>query len=98
MLSLAVADRGYSLVVEDELLIVVVSLSTGSRCSASCGCGLQALSTGPVVEAHGLCCSPAWALSQTKDNLPATAGRFFTTESPGKPYTLGFNMLCFQVY
>ena len=29
---------------------------------------------------------------------PATAGRFFTTESPGKPYTLGFNMLCFQVY
>ena len=112
VLSLVVANGGFSLVMGDELLPVLDSLvaehgprrsASGGRGrpsrSASSGCGLPALQHRPGS-------GGTWALllpsmrdrprPRIRTMSPATAGRFFTTESPGKPYIVGFNMLCFQ--
>ena len=43
---------------------------------------LELWNTGPVVAAHGLSCSEACGI---KPVSPALAGRFLTTEPPGKP-------------
>ena len=76
-----------------------LAVVAGPRRSASSGCGLPALQHRPGS-------GGTWALllpsmrdrprPRIRTMSPATAGRFFTTESPGKPYILGFNMLCFQ--
>ena len=34
---------------------------------------------------HGLCCSVVCGMFPDQGSTPALAGRFFTTESPGKP-------------
>ena len=72
--SLAVASRGYALVAVSRL--IVAFLVAENRFSGS------------VVVAHGLSCSEACGIFPgpgIEPVTPALAGRFFTTEPPGKP-------------
>ena len=76
----------------------------GARASHCCGAwalGAQASvvaaprlwSTGSILVAYRLCCSTAmWDPpgSRIEAMSPALAGRFFTTEPPGKPFYLVF--------
>ena len=55
----------------------------GARASAVAAPGLQ--STGSIVVAHGLICMWDRPRSGIKPMSPELAGRFFTTEPPGKP-------------
>ena len=63
-----------------------------SHCGSLSCCGRRALS-GPVVVARRFSCSAARGIfpNQTELMSPAAAGRFFTTETPGKPTLTVFN-------
>ena len=98
--SLVAESGGYPQVAQLQCagfsLLWLLSWSTGSK-----GCRLQQLrhmgsivaaprpqSTGSIIAAHGLSCSHCmWDLPGPgiKPLSPALAGRFFTTEQPGKP-------------
>ena len=78
MLSLVVEGGGYSLVVERRPLIAVASLAVERGLS-----GLWA----SLVAAHGLSCFMACGIlsDQGLNHIPPSlAGKFFTTELPGK--------------
>ena len=72
-------------------LWLLLLLSTGSRVCRLAGTvagrlsgwGPRALSTGSVLVTDGLSCSASQIRGPTTS--PALAGRFFTTELPGKP-------------
>ena len=107
--SLVVVNQGCCLVVCRLLIAGLLLLgSTGSR-----GCKLQQLqhtdsvvvvlglwSTGSVVVARGLSCSAACGifLDQGSNLSPALAGRFFTTEPPGRPWDEFLNNHLLIVY
>ena len=88
--SLIAVSRGYSLVVAHRLLLL---WSTGSR-----ACRLQQLQFPGSGHRLNSCGARAWLLLSMWDLLrsgitpvfPALAGRFFTTEPPGKSYPVIF--------
>ena len=49
-------------------------------------------STGPTVLAHGLSCFAACVIFSDQGSSPALAGKFFTTEPPGKPRETDFKL------
>ena len=70
--------------------------SAGSRCTGSVVMAPRFQHTGSIAVAHRLTCSTACRLLPSLQDAsrpriepmsPALAGRFFITESPGKPYT-----------
>ena len=80
--SLVVMNGGYSLVVVRGLLIAVASLMEhklwGIQASVVMAHGLS--STGLVAPRHGI-----FPKSGPESLSPTLAGKFFTTELPGKP-------------
>ena len=101
-LFLAVESGGYSPAGVRMLLLAVTPCAEhrleGTWAAAVAAPGLQ--STGSTVVQHGLGCSVTCGifLDQTRIEpmLPALAGRFFTTESPGKPLDKVFLMFIWK--
>ena len=98
-------SRDYILIVVHGLLSVLASLvlhglwGARSPVVATHGSGIAALgllSTGSIVAAHRLSCFEACGISPDrgiKPISPALAGKFFTTEPPGKPKPVPFGWL-----
>ena len=100
--SLVEMSRGYSTDALHRLLIAAVSLVAkhglqGTLASVVETPRLQ--NTGSIVLAKGLSCSMVCGIfpDQGLNLSPPLAGRFFTTELPGKPYKL-VSFHSFKVY
>ena len=85
--SLVAESRGYSLVEVRRLFIVVASLVEEHGLGGFSSVVLRLQGTGSILVAHGLGCSVASGvfLEQIEPKSSGLAGRFFTTELPGKP-------------
>ena len=82
VLSPVLVSQGYSSVAVSGLLIAVASLVAGfERARASVVAAPRLCSTGLVAPGH---VGSSWIRDRTCV-APALAGRFFTTEPPGKP-------------